>query len=294
MPLTVDGNNPIEAPSMPPSPLISTHWLQDNLENDRVVPIDASWHMPATGRIGADEFKESLIPGALFFDIDTIVDATSQLPHTMPTEESFEKAIRALGISNDDTIIVYDKGDIPTAARAWWMFRAMGHENVYMLDGGFSKWQQEKRPITNTLSTREPSMFKATFNATLFRDIDAVCTNLKTKQALVIDARSKGRFDGTVPEPRSGLRSGHIPNSINLPFDTLYKADGTLKEIAELKEIIANAPIDLSKQITTSCGSGVTACNLAIAFAALGKWDVAVYDGSWTEWGGNPKLPIQL
>ncbi len=248
--------------------------------------------MPDTGRKGSVEYLTGLIPGAIFFDIDLIADTTSELPHTMPSEASFQKTIRAFGISDDDTIVIYNKGDTPTAARVWWMFRTMGHENVFMLDGGYSKWVAENRPITKETSKRPPSRFKAVYKPSLLRDTNAVVANLKHKQEQILDARSVGRFNGTVPEPRAGLSGGHIPGSKNLPFTDLYQPDGTLKAVADLKDIVEAANIDLKSPITTSCGSGVTACNLAIAFAAIGKWDVAVYDGSWTEWGSNKSLPI--
>lgn len=276
------------------SPLVSTAWLAENLGDEHIIPIDASWHMPDTGRSGATEFANAHIPGAVFFDIDEIADTQSSLPHTFPNTHIFQNAVRELGISNQDTIVVYDNSDFKTSARAWWMLRAMGHDNVYMLDGGFQKWVLEGKPTTSETVVRDRSHFTAEFRPELFRDAAAVTNNLSSKSEQVVDARAAGRFNGSVPEPRAGIRSGHIPGAINLPFLELYEPDNTLKRPADLKDAIAAVGIDLGNPIVTSCGSGVTACNLAIAFAVLGKWDVAIFDGSWTEWGGNPKLPIEL
>lgn len=275
------------------SPLVSTDWLADRLGDTSIVPIDATWHMPDTGRSASGEYQESHIAGAVFFDIDEIADTQSDLPHTFPNTHVFQSAVRALGISNDDTLIVYDNSPSKTAARTWWMFRAMGHDKVYMLDGGFQKWTAEGRETTSENTSREESYFVASYRPELFRDTNGLVNNISSKQEQVVDARAAGRFDGSMPEPRAGLRGGHIPGAQSLPFLNLYNEDNTLKGSKDLKEAIAAAGVDLEQPIVTSCGSGVTACNLALAFALLGKWDVAVYDGSWTEWGGNPRLPIE-
>ncbi|MBL4839097.1 MAG: sulfurtransferase [Kordiimonadaceae bacterium] len=283
------------------SPLVSTDWLasklattaQENAADSRIITLDASWHMPATGRSGPAEFIEGLIPGSVFFDINQIADTSTNLPHTMPSADVFSAKVSALGIKNTDTLVVYEKGDIPTATRVWWMFRAMGHKKVFVLDGGFRKWQSEGHPTTTTLTEREQTNYRATFDNSLFRTSDAVQRNIDSKTEQLLDARAPGRFSGSVAEPRPGLRSGHIPGSKNLPISSLYE-NGALKNKAELQEVISALDLDLAGPITTTCGSGVTACNLALAFAVLGKWDVAVYDGSWTEWGSNPKLPIEV
>ncbi|MBV1901158.1 MAG: sulfurtransferase [Kordiimonadaceae bacterium] len=283
------------------SPIISTDWLAakvaatppENTQEDRIIPLDASWHMPATGRSGPAEFNEGLIPGSVFFDIDQIADTSSNLPHTMPSAEVFSAKVSALGIKNTDTLVVYEKGDIPTAARVWWMFRAMGHKKAFVLDGGFTKWQSEGHPTTTALTEREQTNYRASLDNSLFRTVDTVQKNIDSKTEQLLDARAPGRFSGSEAEPRPGLRSGHIPGSKNLPFGSLYE-NGALKNKAELQEVISTLGLDVAAPITTTCGSGVTACNLALAFAVLGKWDVAVYDGSWTEWGSNPKLPIEV
>ncbi|MBL4639310.1 MAG: 3-mercaptopyruvate sulfurtransferase [Kordiimonadaceae bacterium] len=285
---------------MQTSPLVTTDWLSaaisdgNGLSGDgRIILLDASWHMPGTGRSGEEEFTQGLIPGAVFFDIDAIVDETSDLPHTMPPAAQFEKHMSTLGISNDDTLVIYEKSPIPTAPRVWWMFRAMCHQKVFVLDGGFAKWQKEERPITTDRVSLEPSQYTASLNKRLFRSANQVAANIANKDEQVIDARATGRFNGTDAEPRAGVRSGHIPGSQNLPFSDLYQ-NGALKPAADLEKVIAAANIDLKTPLVASCGSGVTACNLAIALAVLGKWDTAIFDGSWSEWGADDTLPIEI
>jgi thiosulfate/3-mercaptopyruvate sulfurtransferase len=275
------------------SPLKSVEWLTKNLGRDKLVTLDASWHMPSTGRNALNEYREAHIPGAQFFDIDAIVDPDAEQPHTLPTAKGFAAAVKNLGITNGSKIVVYDNSDFRTAARAWWMFRAMGHKNVYVLDGGLALWKAQKQPTESGNVTAEKSIYYAEYNPALYLTKDDILANLDSKEHQIVDARAKGRYAGTTPEPRPGLRSGHITGALNLPYGELYDEDGTLYNDAILIEKIRAAYIDLSAPIGTSCGSGVTACCLALAFAKLGKWNTAIYDGSWSEWGIDATLPIE-
>lgn len=275
------------------SPLKSIEWLTKNLGRDKLVILDASWHMPSSGRSALNEYREAHIPGALFFDIDTIVDPNAEQPHTLPKAKDFAAAVKALGITNGSKIVVYDNSDYRTAARAWWMFRAMGHKNVYVLDGGLGLWQAQKQPVERGGVTAEKSVYYAEYNPALYLTKEDILANIESGARQIVDARAAGRYAGTTPEPRPGLRSGHIPNALNLPYGELYAADGTLHNDTILIEKIREADIDLSAPIGTSCGSGVTACCLALAFAKLGKWNTAIYDGSWSEWGADIALPIE-
>jgi len=275
------------------SPLKSAEWLIKNLKRDRLIILDASWHLPTSDRNASKEYEASHIPGALFFDIDKIVDQSAEQPHTLPSARDFATEVKALGISNGCKIVIYDNSDFRTAARAWWMFRIMGHKNVYVLDGGFQKWQKDKRPVESGPVNLSDTTYYAEYNSNLYLTRKDILKNMKDNNRQIVDARAAGRYSGTDPEPREGLRSGHIPGAINLPFGDLYKNDGTLKSDAELSEIINIAKIDLTAPIGTSCGSGVTACCLALAFAKLGHWNTAIYDGSWSEWGADPELPIE-
>lgn len=275
------------------SPLKSVEWLTKNLGRDNLVILDASWHMPDSGRNALDEYRAAHIPGALFFDIDAIVDPTADQPHTLPGARDFATAIKQLGITNGSKIIVYDNSDFRTAARAWWMFRAMGHKNVYVLDGGLQLWKAQKRATEGGIVPAKESTYFADYKPALYLTKDDILANLDNNARQIVDARAAARFEGTVPEPRPGLRSGHIPGAKNLPFGDLYGADGTMLDDERLREKIQAADIDLSAPLGTSCGSGVTACCVALAFAKLGKWNTAVYDGSWSEWGSYDNLPIE-
>lgn len=284
------------------SPLKTVEWLTKNLSKTRdpgkLVILDASWHLPDSGRDALAEYREAHIPGARFFDINTIVDPLSDQPHTLPKARDFAAAVKLLGINNGSKIVVYDNSDFRTAARAWWMFRAMGHKNVYVLDGGFQLWRAKKLRTQRGGFKTDKSVYYADYNENLYLTRDDILANIdlsvkdKAKRQIV-DARAEGRYMGTAPEPRTGLRSGHIPGALNLPFSQLYSENGTLLPDAALAERIKTAGIDLGKPIGTSCGSGVTACSLALAFAKLGKWDTAIYDGSWSEWGADADLPIE-
>ncbi|NVJ97407.1 MAG: 3-mercaptopyruvate sulfurtransferase [Alphaproteobacteria bacterium] len=281
-------------------PLVTTDWLASRLGDGTtvpmdatIVPVDASWHMPAEKRDAKAEYEATHIAGAIYFDIDANTKVAAHLPHMMMRADEFEAAVRKLGISNRDTIVVYDNSAVRSAARVWWNFRMMGHENVYVLDGGLQKWLAEGRPVTAEKTVRAAGDFKASLVPERLRCQDDLYMNLKSRAEQVVDARSKARFEGTEPEPRKGLRSGHIPYALNVPFSTLYAPDHTLKPADEIRAVFESAGVDLSKPIVTSCGSGVTACVLKMALHTLGKRDVSVYDGSWTEWGADPALPIE-
>ena len=271
-------------------PLVSTDWLAANLGEVQVV--DATWFMPGEGREGHADYLAAHIPGSIFFDIDAIADKTVDLPHMLPTAETFAEAAGALGLSRDATIVAYDSFGIRSAARVWWTLRVMGFARVFVLDGGFKRWLAEGRATEAGQAALPPTTLTPSLNAKLVRDIGAVRNLLDSKAAQLVDARGAARFRGEVPEPRAGLRSGHMPGARNTPFDSLLNADGTMKSAGELKALFAAAKVNLGEPIVTTCGSGVTASVVALALARLGREDVAVYDGSWTEWGGRSDTPI--
>ena len=272
--------------------LVTTEWLAKHRDEPDVRVVDGTWHMPQLGRDARAEFLAAHIPGAVFFDIDAIADHTTTLPHMLPSAEAFAAAVGALGLGSGDRIIVYDVRGVVSAARVWWTFRAFGHDAVAVLDGGLRKWRLEGRPVEAGEAQPAPRTFAARPRPELVRDLAAVRANLTSRAEQVVDARSAGRFAGTEPEPRPGLRGGHIPGSLNLPYETLYRADGRLETPDALRAAMRAAGVDLARPIVTSCGSGVTASVLALALHRLGRPDVAVYDGSWSEWGGRVDTPI--
>lgn len=266
--------------------LVETSWLADRLDAPDIVVVDGSLHLPTTGRNAREEYLKAHIPGALFFDIEEISDHTNPLPHMLPSAAEFSSRMRKLGIGDGMRVIVYDTLGLYSAARVWWMLRIMGHDDVAVLDGGFKKWQAEGRPVEDGAPPpRQPRHFTGRFHAGLVRDKQDILRLVETGAAQIVDARSAPRFKGTEPEPRKGLRSGHIPGSKNVPYASLLNPDGTLRSDAELAAAFRAAGVDIAKPIVTSCGSGVTAGVLALALAELGRPDVAVYDGSWSEWG---------
>jgi len=274
--------------------LVESEWLASHLRAPGLVILDGSMHLPASGRNAKSEFAAEHIPAALFFDIDDIADTTSPLPHMLPPAEKFASRMKKMGIGDGMQIVAYDSQGLYSAARVWWMFRAMGHEEVRVLNGGLKKWKAEGRPLeSGDAQPRTARHFSAVRNAQLIRDVADVKALLGSLRAQIVDARAAGRFEGSAPEPRAGLRSGHIPGSRNLPFDSLLNADGTMKGASELVAIFAKAGVDPSKRVVASCGSGVTAGVIALALAILGRADAAVYDGSWSEWGADPSLPIE-
>jgi len=273
------------------APLVSTAWLAERLGDPDILIVDGSWWMPAEARSGEAEFLQRHIPGAVFFDIDAIADKTVDLPHMLPTPEVFADAVGELGLGRDATIVVYDTFGIRAAARVWWELRAMGFEKLHVLDGGLKTWIAEGRPLETGPAEPRPVSVAPNYKSELVRNSTQVLMALESGTVQVVDARAGARFRGEAPEPRAGLRSGHMPGALNTPFDTLLNADGTLKSPQALRDVFQLAGVDLDAPIITTCGSGVTASVIALALATLGK-DAAVYDGSWTEWGGLADMPV--
>lgn len=273
--------------------LVSTDWLAAHLTAPDIAIVDASWHMPATGRKGAEEFRQQRIPGAVFFDIDEIADTASPYPHMLPSAEKFSSRMRRLGIGDGKRVIIYDSSGIFSAPRAWWMFRVFGKDDVAVLDGGLPKWIAEGRPLEDGPPRPvQERHFTARVNTLLVRDKQDVLKAITGSGVQIADARSAGRFAGSEPEPRAGLRSGHMPGAHNLPFGKLITAHGTMKPPQDIAAQFAEAGIDPARPIITSCGSGVTAAVLALGLAEIGAADVALYDGSWAEWGADAGLPV--
>ena len=273
--------------------LVSTDWLARHLGAPDVKVIDATWFLPTLQRDARAEYEAAHIPGAVFFDIDDIADTDSPLPHMLPSPARFASRVRKLGLGDGTRIVAYDNNRFSASARAWWMFRAFGHEEVAVLDGGLAKWRAEGRPVDDAPVTPKEAHFTARQNNLLLRDLEQVRANLVSRRDQVIDARSAGRFAGTEPEPRPGLRGGHIPGSLSLPYTELIAADGTLLPESELRRRFEASGLDPKRPAVTSCGSGVTAGILALALHRVGAPDAAVYDGSWTEWGGRSDTPIE-
>ena len=274
--------------------IVNTDWLAANLGSANLVVLDGSMHLPTSGRNARKEYEVAHIPGALYFDIDEISDKSNPLPHMLPKPEQFALQVGKMGIGNDTRVVVYDSEGLYSAGRVWWMLRTMGHENVAVLDGGLKKWKAEGRVVTDQPSPAPaPNTFTPRFDSSRVRDAAAVKALIGDSKVQIIDARAAPRFAGSVPEPRAGLRSGHIPSSRNVPFTSLLNADGTLKDEAELRAVFKAGGIDVARPVVASCGSGVTASVVAFALAQLGQTDAAVYDGSWSEWGARTDLAIE-
>jgi thiosulfate/3-mercaptopyruvate sulfurtransferase len=274
-------------------PLVTTDWLAAHLGDANVKIVDASFKMPGVMPLPKDDYLAAHIPGAVFFDVDAVSDHSNPLPHMFPTAEQFGRDVGALGISNGDTVVVYDSGGWVAGPRAWWMFLSYGHDNVRVLDGGLKKWRAEGRPVQSGPVTPKAATFKASFDERRVRSIKQMVANIASKAEQVIDARASERFEGRVAEPRAGLRAGHIPGSRNVPYNRLFDAaTGTMKPLSELRAAFTGAGVTLDAPIVTSCGSGVSAAVLTLALYRLGAENPALYDGSWSEWGAAGGPPI--
>jgi thiosulfate/3-mercaptopyruvate sulfurtransferase len=276
-----------------PDILVSTNWLAENLSNSDLRILDGSWYMPADNRDVQLEFLTAHIPGAQFFNIDVISDQETDLPHMIPPVSQFERQVADLGISNDNQIVVYDTQGLFSAARVWWLLQYFGLTNIAVLDGGLPKWQTEGRPTVSGANDPTAGRLNAAPHVKLLRDAAQVLDASQTKGEQVIDARAPARFRGEVPEPRAGLRAGHMPNAKNVFFMSLLNTNGTLKSETELAAIFQAQGVDLKKPIITSCGSGVTASILSLALQKIGHTQHALYDGSWSEWGALPDTPVE-
>jgi thiosulfate/3-mercaptopyruvate sulfurtransferase len=270
---------------------VSTGWLSEHLGERNLVVVDGSWYLPAMKRDGFKEYQEGHIPGAVYFDIDEISDHGSGLPHMLPPPDAFALHMRRLGIGDGMRIVVYDGGGLFSAPRVWWTFRVFGAKDVFILDGGLPKWKAENRPLEPGMTAREPADFTVKFDQSLVADLDRVERALASKSAQVVDVRPADRFRGRAPEPRPGVRSGHMPGSYNVSSSTLVE-NGTLASPDKLRAALTAGGVDIDQPVITTCGSGVSAAILWLALESLGKQPQALYDGSWADWGTRSDKPV--
>ena len=275
--------------------LVTTDWLAGELGRRGLRVVDGSMYLPTSGRDAAGEYAEGHIPGAVFFDLDASSDRGSALPHMIPSAEAFAARMGRLGIGDGDDVVVYDgSGGNLSAARAWWMFHVFGHSGAALLDGGIGKWRREGRPVERGATVLPPATFTSRpVPADRVRDLSAVRAAMVDGRTQIVDMRSAGRFAATDAEPRPGLRRGHIPGSLNLPYDTLVSGDGTVLPLELLRRRLADAGVDPGRPLIATCGSGVSACALLHALHLLGYDHAGLYDGAWTEWGGRDDTPVE-
>ncbi|MBA3760990.1 MAG: 3-mercaptopyruvate sulfurtransferase [Gemmatimonadales bacterium] len=274
--------------------VVTTEWIAARLGAPAIRVVDGSWYLPGSGREAASEYSAGHIPGAIFFDIDASSDQHTRLPHMLPTADKFAERMAYLGLSDSDHLVVYDgSGQNLSAPRVWWMFRAFGHGRVSVLDGGIGKWRREHRPTEEGITILPRGAFTARLDPSAVRDLASVRANIDRAVEQLVDTRSAGRFAGVEPEPRPGLRGGHVPGSLNLPFTDLVGPDGTMLPPAELRGRLVEAGIDLSRPVVATCGSGTSACALVLSLHLIGHTQTAVYDGAWAEWGGQSDTPIE-
>ena len=274
-------------------PLVTTDWLSAHLDDPKVKIIDASFKLPGMLPLPIDDYLAAHIPSAVYFDVDAIAAPNDPRPHMYPSAEQFARDVAALGISTGDTVVAYDSGGWVAAPRAWWMFLSFGYPGVKVLDGGLKKWTREGRPTHSGKVTAKPGKFQAKFDLSYIRSQQQLVDNLTTHTEQLVDARPRPRFEGTVAEPRAGLRGGHIPGSRSVPYAGLFDAEtGAMKPLEELRRIFTDAGVELTKPIVTTCGSGVSALVLTLALYRLGVRGSALYDGSWSEWGLPDGPPV--
>lgn len=272
--------------------IVDADWLEKNLRKPGLSIVDASWYLPAQKRDPKAEYEAAHIPGAVFFDQDAVVDPDATLPHTLPDALTFARHVGSMGISADDTIVVYDGPGVFTAPRVWWMFRVMGVFQVFLLDGGFDRWKAAGRPVTAEPTKVAPCVFHAEFDEQRVASFEQMRDIVESGGSQIADARPAARFTAQEPEPRAGMRGGHMPGALNVPALSLSR-DGSLLPEEELRKAFEGAGVDLSKPVVTSCGSGVTAAVLTLALETLGHRDNKLYDGSWSEWGGRADTPVE-
>ncbi|MPL60702.1 3-mercaptopyruvate sulfurtransferase [bioreactor metagenome] len=275
-----------------PKTLVSTEWLAAHLQDPDLRILDATWFMPDDERNARKGYDAAHIPGARFFDIDEISDTRSPLPHMAPPVEKFISRMRAMGVGDGHQVVVYDQVGVFSAPRVWWLFRLMGKNDIAVLDGGLPKWIAEGREIEDLPPVMRDRHITVQRQASLVKDVTQVAHAAKLGDQEIVDARAHDRFTGATPEPRPGLRSGHIPGSKNLPWQTVITADGRLKSPEELRALFAAAQVDTTKPVICTCGSGVSASILALALERIGHRDWSVYDGSWSEWGMYNDLKV--